>query len=58
MTMSDQDNTSKQPYEKPVLRKIELAAEEVLDVGCKTTLGDPASGANICTTNVCFQTGS
>ena len=26
----------KQPYEKPVLRVIDLAAEEVLAVGCKT----------------------
>ena len=28
---------SKQPYEKPELVRIELKAEEVLAVGCKTT---------------------
>jgi len=32
----------KQPYEKPVLRTIELVAEEVLAYGCK--LGTPKAG--------------
>lgn len=36
--MSDKDDTlaKKRPYERPVLRVIELAADEVLAVGCKT----------------------
>ena len=32
----------KQEYEKPKLRSIELTAEEVLGVGCKTRFSDPA----------------
>jgi hypothetical protein len=34
----------KQTYEKPRLRIIELAAEEVLAVGCKTAPGASATG--------------
>jgi len=39
--MSDQkeQQVRKQPYEKPRLRVIELVAEEVLGVGCKTAGG-------------------
>jgi len=33
----------KKTYEKPRLRTIELAAEEVLAVGCKTAPGAPSS---------------
>jgi len=43
-----QDNSDskdpKKPYEKPVLRTIELAADEVLAVGCKVKKGQ--SGFN------------
>lgn len=36
-------------YEKPRLRTIELAAEEVLGLGCKTDSGDTAGlGGNGC----------
>jgi len=38
----DMDNAAEkknQPYEKPRLRVIELTAEEVLAVGCKTAAG-------------------
>ena len=53
-------DTQKQPYEKPRLRKIQLAAEEVLSSGCKTAPG--AFGAfigNGCTNPVCsMATGS
>ena len=38
---SEQDKEqTKQAYEKPRLRMIELAAEEVLATGCKTFSGD------------------
>jgi len=50
----------RQPYEKPTLRLIELAAEEVLSIGCKTNSHDPSGVAgNGCTTGVCSSvTGS
>ncbi|MFW6107390.1 MAG: hypothetical protein ACOC8A_01730 [bacterium] len=35
----------KRPYQKPKLRVIELAAEEVLGVGCKTNQGVGALSA-------------
>jgi len=50
----------KQSYEKPRLRSIELVAEEVLGIGCKTAAGDPtgAVGAG-CTNPACsMSTGS
>jgi len=37
----EQEKTSRAPYEKPRLRTIPLAAEEVLAVGCKTASGAP-----------------
>ena len=48
----------KLPYEKPHLHTIELAAEEVLAVGCKLS-GGPGGpiGAN-CTASACFSAGS
>ena len=50
----------KQPYERPKLRVIELSAEEVLSIGCKTGFADPrGSGGNGCLTGVCSSsTGS
>jgi hypothetical protein len=44
----------KQPYEKPKVRVIELSAEEVLSVGCKTGFADPkgASGSG-CLSGLC-----
>jgi len=48
----------RQKYERPLLRTIELVAEEVLVVGCKTATGvaagNPACGA----ANNCNQLGS
>ncbi|MFZ5905900.1 MAG: hypothetical protein ACOYVJ_00645 [Nitrospirota bacterium] len=42
----NQENSvfQKQPYEKPRLRVIDLTAEEVLAVGCKTTSSGNAPG--------------
>lgn len=62
--MHDKDDAGKdkRPYEKPVLRIIELAAEEVLAVGCKTqNIGTRGSGNGkaICTfPSQCFGPGS
>ena len=40
-------------YEKPQLRVIELATEEVLGFGCKLVSGGRASGAVPCHANGC-----
>jgi hypothetical protein len=48
----------KKPYEKPRLTTIELAAEEVLGVGCKLELSGVAFGASPCPSNFCLQAGS
>lgn len=48
----------KQTYEKPKLRIIELAAEEVLGIGCKTTVLSSPGGAPPCTSSNCSQLGS
>lgn len=48
--------TSKQAYEKPKLRTIELLAEEVLGIGCKTAPGAPGQAVSTCTTGVCSVT--
>ncbi len=45
MQSEQNEKKTKQAYEKPRLRMIELAAEEVLAIGCKTFSGDP-SGVN------------
>ncbi len=44
-------------YEKPRLRAIDLAADEVLAVGCKAA-GKSASGVVPCWTNNCSLQGS
>ena len=48
----------KRVYEKPRLRTIELAAEEVLGVGCKLAGGGFDFGAAPCAANNCSQLGS
>ena len=62
MTDSDEAKKEKRPYEKPVLRIIELAAEEVLAVGCKTQqVGTSGfgNGKAICTfPRQCYGPGS
>ena len=51
-------NNSRQVYEKPLLRTIELVAEEVLGVGCKTaSQGNPISPSS-CIANSCSTLGS
>ena len=62
--MPDNDDTkkTKRPYEKPVLRVIELAAEEVLAVGCKTQSAGTSgfgNGKTLCTfPRQCYGPGS
>ena len=48
----------KRPYEKPKLTTIELAADEVLFIGCKLASGGFAFGASPCPANFCTQDGS
>lgn len=49
----------KQPYEKPVLRTIELAAEEVLAYGCKLGTSMKAGfGRPACVVRPCTGKGS
>ena len=50
---------SKRAYEKPKLRTIDLAAEEVLATGCKLTTGGAAPLSVInCVNNNCASEGS
>ena len=49
----------KRTYEKPKLRIIELATEEVLAVGCKLAIGSGnVAVPNSCTLNNCVVAGS
>jgi hypothetical protein len=52
------DSKAKEPYEKPQLRPIELAADEVLGVGCKSKSGGFNVGASPCAANKCVKKGS
>ena len=44
-------------YEKPKLRTIELAAEEVLGAGCKNTI-EPGPAAEFCVMTMCLAEAS
>jgi hypothetical protein len=48
----------KRPYEKPMLRTIELAAEEVLAGGCKVAGGGSAPLGATCLAVPCVDSGS
>jgi hypothetical protein len=56
--MDDKFKKNLQPYEKPRLRAIELSAEEVLGVGCKTVSGGASHMASGCLAFNCFANGS
>ncbi|MFH1984951.1 MAG: hypothetical protein ABIL58_24175 [Pseudomonadota bacterium] len=62
MTDRDDGKKDKRSYETPVLRIIELAAEEVLAVGCKTQAVGTAgfgNGKAVCTfPRQCYGAGS
>ncbi len=52
--LHEKKEKEKKAYEKPELRTIELAAEEVLSVGCKTGVQDPKGVAgNGCLSGTC-----
>ncbi len=48
----------KRPYEEPRLTVIELAAEEILGIGCKTADGGSAPMGFTCTASSCAEAGS
>ena len=52
----DNDKMNKRAYEKPRLRVIELVAEEVMGVGCKTLTS--VGPLTLCNALNCFTTGS
>jgi len=54
----DKTDKDRQVYQKPTLRVIELAVDEVLAVACKTTFSAPAVNGNGCLTGVCAHRGS
>jgi len=59
MQPKQNEEKTKHPYQKPRLRIIELAAEEVLGVGCKLINGDSAPGSPFnCIGNNCSGDGS
>jgi len=63
--MSQACDQKKQPYEKPDIKAIELVADEVLAVGCKTSIagsggkGKPVAPPFSCTgPSACYSLGS
>lgn len=57
--IEDTKNTqTKQPYEKPLLRVIELSSEEVLAVGCKNPAAAAPGSATSCMARQCAKNGS
>jgi hypothetical protein len=52
------EKCDKKTYVKPELRSIELAADEVLGVGCKSNKGGFNVGASPCLANKCVKKGS
>lgn len=51
------EREEKQIYEKPVLRIIELAAEETLMIGCKSNIA-PGRSVPTCAATNCSGSGS
>ncbi len=49
---------ARRPYEKPCFHTIDLAAEEVLAVGCKLDGGPGGPIGASCTASSCFSAGS
>jgi hypothetical protein len=52
-----ENKEGKRHYEKPMLRIIELAADEILAVGCKTPSSGNTGGVT-CSSNGCAAYGS
>jgi hypothetical protein len=49
---------NKKVYRKPRLGTVDLTAEQVLGLGCKTNVSTAASDISNCTAGVCFSTGT
>ena len=56
--MSESKPTKKREYEKPSIKTISLAADEVLTLGCKTDAGGPSSTVPGCSLAGCNAEGS
>lgn len=56
--VSAAESKARQPYQKPGFRVIDLAAEEVLAVGCKLDGGPGGPIGASCTASSCFSAGS
>ncbi len=54
----NQERTVKLPYDKPELQIVELAADEVLEVGCKTSSSATAMVDRRCNVGGCSTIGS
>ena len=46
---------ARKPYQRPVLKPVELAAAEVLAQGCKQRLSGSAFGGTPCAVNNCAK---
>ncbi len=58
MKSKERADRPKRPYSEPRLRVIELAAEEILGVGCKISDGGKAPMGFTCTANGCAEAAS
>lgn len=59
MKFEQEKDKNKRSYEKPILRVIELSAEEVLGIGCKQATGSTAFGNAVgCIAIPCSASGS
>ena len=52
------DTRKRKAYQKPVLRRVDLIADEVLSLGCKTDTGATGPISASCTTIPCVTLGS
>ena len=55
MAEARESRQARKPYQKPVLKPVELAAAEVLAAGCKQRLSGTAFGATPCGANNCAK---
>jgi hypothetical protein len=59
MKFEQEKDKNKRSYEKPILRVIELSAEEVLGIGCKQATGSTNFGNPVgCIASPCSASGS
>lgn len=58
MIEDNKNAPTKQPYEKPRLRVIELSTEEVLAVGCKHPAAAAPGSSTSCMARQCAKNGS